>query len=78
MGVEGQGDNFLDLSLFRNSVFRTANIALFFQGAAFLSALATLGLATRVNRADLVDRARQGKLTVDEMERGTFTISSLA
>ncbi len=29
-------------------------------------------------RADLVDRARQAKLTVEEMERGTFTISSLA
>ncbi len=29
-------------------------------------------------RADLVDRARQTKLTIDEMERGTFTISSLA
>ena len=29
-------------------------------------------------RADLVERARQGKLTMDEMERGTFTISSLA
>lgn len=29
-------------------------------------------------RADLVDRARQGKLTLPEMERGTFTISSLA
>lgn len=29
-------------------------------------------------RADLVERARQSKLTLDEMERGTFTISSLA
>jgi pyruvate dehydrogenase E2 component (dihydrolipoyllysine-residue acetyltransferase) len=29
-------------------------------------------------RADLVERARLGKLTMDEMERGTFTISSLA
>jgi pyruvate dehydrogenase E2 component (dihydrolipoamide acetyltransferase) len=29
-------------------------------------------------RADLVDRARAGKLTLLEMERGTFTISSLA
>lgn len=29
-------------------------------------------------RADLVERARQGKLTLEEMERGTFTISSLA
>ena len=29
-------------------------------------------------RADLVERARRGKLTLDEMERGTFTISSLA
>jgi pyruvate dehydrogenase E2 component (dihydrolipoamide acetyltransferase) len=28
-------------------------------------------------RADLVDRARQGKLTLNEIERGTFTISSL-
>jgi pyruvate dehydrogenase E2 component (dihydrolipoamide acetyltransferase) len=29
-------------------------------------------------RADLVDRARRAKLTIEEMERGTFTISSLA
>lgn len=29
-------------------------------------------------RTDLVERARQGKLTLDEMERGTFTVSSLA
>ena len=29
-------------------------------------------------RADLVERARRGKLTIQEMERGTFTISSLA
>jgi len=29
-------------------------------------------------RIDLVQRARQGKLTLEEMERGTFTISSLA
>ena len=29
-------------------------------------------------RADLVERARQAKLTMEEMERGTFTISSLA
>jgi pyruvate dehydrogenase E2 component (dihydrolipoamide acetyltransferase) len=29
-------------------------------------------------RADLVERARLGKLTLAEMERGTFTISSLA
>ena len=29
-------------------------------------------------RADLVDRARKAKLTIEEMERGTFTISSLA
>ncbi len=29
-------------------------------------------------RADLVERARLGKLTLEEMERGTFTISSLA
>jgi len=29
-------------------------------------------------RMDLVDRARVGKLTMDELERGTFTISSLA
>lgn len=29
-------------------------------------------------RMDLVERARQGKLTLAEMERGTFTISSLA
>jgi pyruvate dehydrogenase E2 component (dihydrolipoamide acetyltransferase) len=31
-----------------------------------------------VCRADLVGRARAGKLTLEEMERGTFTISSLA
>lgn len=30
------------------------------------------------HRTDLVDRARRAKLTVEEMERGTFTISSLA
>jgi len=36
-----------------------------------------LGEIARV-RADLVERARQGKLTMDEMERGTFTVSSLA
>ena len=29
-------------------------------------------------RTDLVERARLGKLTIEEMERGTFTISSLA
>ena len=29
-------------------------------------------------RQDLVDRARRGKLTLEEIERGTFTISSLA
>ena len=29
-------------------------------------------------RSDLVDRARQGKLTHEEIDRGTFTISSLA
>lgn len=29
-------------------------------------------------RADLVDRARKGKLTLQEIERGTFTVSSLA
>ncbi len=29
-------------------------------------------------RSDLVDRARAGKLTLEEIERGTFTISSLA
>ncbi len=29
-------------------------------------------------RADLVSRAREGKLTLEEMERGTFTVSSLA
>ncbi|HUL30621.1 MAG TPA: 2-oxo acid dehydrogenase subunit E2 [Thermodesulfobacteriota bacterium] len=29
-------------------------------------------------RADLVDRARKGKLAIEEMERGTFTISSLS
>ena len=31
-----------------------------------------------IYRADLVQRARQAKLTIEEMERGTFTISSLA
>ena len=36
-----------------------------------------LGEIARV-RADLVERARQGKLTLEEMERGTFTVSSLA
>src|SRR5690606_19868888 len=34
----------LDLQLFRNDVFRTSNIALFFQGAAFLSTVAFLPL----------------------------------
>src|SRR5690606_18851669 len=34
----------LDLRLFRNAVFRTSNIALFFQGAAFLSTVAFLPL----------------------------------
>ena len=34
----------LDLGLFRNKVFRTSNIALFFQGAAFLSTIAFLPL----------------------------------
>lgn len=29
-------------------------------------------------RADLVERARKGRLSLNEMERGTFTISSLA
>lgn len=29
-------------------------------------------------RSDLVDRARNGKLKLEELERGTFTISSLA
>jgi pyruvate dehydrogenase E2 component (dihydrolipoamide acetyltransferase) len=29
-------------------------------------------------RVDLVERARAGKLTMDEIERGTFTVSSLA
>jgi len=29
-------------------------------------------------RADLIERARNGKLTVQEIERGTFTVSSLA
>jgi pyruvate dehydrogenase E2 component (dihydrolipoamide acetyltransferase) len=37
----------------------------------------SLGEIARV-RADLVERARQGKLTLEEMERGTFTVSSLA
>lgn len=31
-----------------------------------------------VQRSDLVKRAREGTLTLEEMERGTFTISSLA
>lgn len=34
----------LDLTLFRNAVFRTSNVALFFQGAAFLSTIAFLPL----------------------------------
>ncbi|HLU83350.1 MAG TPA: MDR family MFS transporter [Trueperaceae bacterium] len=34
----------LDLGLFKNTVFRTSNIALFFQGAAFLSTIAFLPL----------------------------------
>src|SRR5690606_25183761 len=34
----------LDLSLFKNKVFRTSNIALLFQGAAFLSTIAFLPL----------------------------------
>jgi EmrB/QacA subfamily drug resistance transporter len=34
----------LDLTLFKNTVFRTANVALFFQGAAFLSTIAFLPL----------------------------------
>ncbi len=29
-------------------------------------------------RADLVDRARKGELTIEEVQRGTFTVSSLA
>lgn len=38
-----------------------------------------LGIAEIVRqRSDLVARARSGKLTMDEIERGTFTISSLA
>jgi pyruvate dehydrogenase E2 component (dihydrolipoamide acetyltransferase) len=36
-----------------------------------------LGAIAQV-RADLVDRAREGKLTIEEVERGTFTVSSLA
>jgi len=36
-----------------------------------------LGEIARI-RADLVERARQGKLTMEEIERGTFTVSSLA
>jgi pyruvate dehydrogenase E2 component (dihydrolipoamide acetyltransferase) len=39
----------------------------------------TAGLADIVQqRTDLVRRARTGNLTIDEIERGTFTISSLA
>ena len=39
----------------------------------------TAGLAGIARqRADLVDRARRGRLTMDEIERGTFTISSMA
>jgi pyruvate dehydrogenase E2 component (dihydrolipoamide acetyltransferase) len=39
----------------------------------------TLGLGTIAQmRTDLVDRAREGKLTIEEVQRGTFTISSLA
>ena len=38
-----------------------------------------LGLGTIAQiRADLVERARKGKLTISEIERGTFTVSSLA
>jgi pyruvate dehydrogenase E2 component (dihydrolipoamide acetyltransferase) len=38
-----------------------------------------LGLAEiALLRADLVERARAGRLTLEEMERGTFTVSSLA
>jgi len=38
-----------------------------------------LGLAEIASiRKDLVERARQGRLTVEEVERGTFTLSSLA
>jgi pyruvate dehydrogenase E2 component (dihydrolipoamide acetyltransferase) len=38
-----------------------------------------LGLAQIARaRADLVERARAGRLTLEEMERGTFTVSSLA
>ena len=36
-----------------------------------------LGEVSRM-RADLVARARAGKLTIEEIERGTFTVSSLA
>lgn len=39
----------------------------------------TAGLADIARqRADLVARARRGRLTMDEIERGTFTISSMA
>jgi len=38
-----------------------------------------IGLAEVVRqRTDLVQRARIGKLSMDEIERGTFTVSSLA
>ncbi len=38
-----------------------------------------LGLAEIARlRVDLVERARAGRLTLEEMERGTFTVSSLA
>ncbi len=38
-----------------------------------------LGLGTIAQmRADLVDRARKEKLTIEEVQRGTFTVSSLA
>ncbi len=44
-----------------------------------IAAADTCGLAEIVRqRADLVRRARSGSLTVAELERGTFTISSLA
>jgi len=36
-----------------------------------------LGAIAR-ERADLVDRARKGKLSLAEIERGTFTLSSMA
>ena len=55
-----------------------AGFAVGFQVPAIVNA-DKVGLAEIVfQRLDLVKRARLGKLTLEELERGTFTISSLA